>query len=193
MDRIIVFAKNPKLGKVKTRLAKDLGQQRALYYYQELLKITESILHSFQDKKVIYWDEIPNDANLFFVQTKWNLQSEGDLGFRMATAFQKEFADGYTRILILGTDCPFLTPKIIEDAFSALEEADIVIGPSEDGGYYLLGLKRFYPELFQGIPWSTDVVFSLTMKIVHSLSLKCHILPVLRDIDDLQDFLIWKS
>ncbi len=110
-----------------------------------------------------------------------------DLGARMAQAFQIALGNPYKSGIIIGTDIPGITGSILSAAFKSLEEHDVVMGPTEDGGYYLIGLKNNVPELFENIAWSTGTVFSVTQEKAKELGLSLKILPKLRDLDTEED------
>ncbi|PJZ36925.1 transferase [Leptospira levettii] len=192
LKKLIIFAKQPIQGQVKTRLARTLGDQTTLNIYQNLLQITQDITSKLNISKTVYWDQIPNHTNIYFQDGySFKVQSQGDLGKKMKDAFREEFDESFGKILIIGTDCPYLTKEIFEDAYRALEKSNIVIGPAKDGGYYLLGMNRFYPSLFEGIPWSTELVFDLTIKKIKELNLTFSVLPALNDIDTEKDWSEW--
>lgn len=186
---LIIFARNPVAGKVKTRLAATLGAEKALSVYGLLLQHTANVCTEVLcDRFVFYADGIPeNDSwpnNNFF---KMN-QEGNDLGERMQQAFTAIFAKNYNQVLIIGTDCFELTPAIIEAAFTALHTYDAVIGPSEDGGYYLLGMKKNYSFLFQDKKWSTESVYKNTIQDFITHQLLYYTLPILHDIDTEADW-----
>ena len=110
-----------------------------------------------------------------------------DLGARMARTFQDGLESSYHSLIILGTDIPGITPQIVTQALTSLTEHDLVLGPTVDGGYYLIGLRKHVPELFQDIPWSTDQVYARTEHKAKALGLSLKILPTLRDIDTIED------
>lgn len=191
---MIIFAKQPIQGQVKTRLAKTLGDKTTLDIYKKLLCITEDITSKLNISKTVYWDQILNQTNLYFKNGyTFKEQSQGDLGKKMKDAFREEFDESFNKILIIGTDCPYLTERIFEDAYHALENSDIVIGPAKDGGYYLLGMKDLKASLFEGIPWSTELVFNLTIEKIKELNLTFSVLPELNDIDTEKDWLEWEE
>ena len=195
-NRLIIFAKLPEPGKVKTRLAADLGNERAAEIYSQLARdiisrVSESdhyqtyIFYDPPEKKaeVAGWlnDSIDPEAVSFFPQ-------QGViLGERISLAFEKVFSSNADRSVIIGTDCTDLTRELIEDSFKALRVYDAVIGPAEDGGYYLLGLNRFRPELFQDIEWSTRHVLGQTVERLQESGLRYKVLKTLSDIDNLDD------
>jgi rSAM/selenodomain-associated transferase 1 len=114
-------------------------------------------------------------------------QAGADLGERMLAAFRAVFDDGIDRAVLVGTDCPALSATHLERALRMLRRKDIVLGPSVDGGYYLVGASRVHPALFKDVPWSTDAVFQQTMTIIRRQGLRCALLPVLRDVDKEED------
>ncbi|MDZ7658770.1 TIGR04282 family arsenosugar biosynthesis glycosyltransferase [Fodinibius sp.] len=185
---LIVFIKNPEKGKVKTRLAKTMGNQKALQVYQKLLRITKSITDQLDVSKQIWYsrfideDDIWSDGNY----DKY-LQKGDNLGLRMRYAFKKAFADGYQKVVIIGSDCSALNPEFIEESFKALENNQAVIGPANDGGYYLLGMLAFYPSLFENKAWSTSSVFEETIRQFKEMNISYKQLPMLNDIDTEED------
>ncbi|PJZ83767.1 TIGR04282 family arsenosugar biosynthesis glycosyltransferase [Leptospira harrisiae] len=193
-NKLIIFAKQPELGKVKTRLAVSIGDSKTLQIYFELLEITKKVTSVFEAEKIVYWDHLHLKNSLRFefgYATK--VQAEGDLGFKMKVAFQNEFQNKLGKIVIIGTDCPFLTKEIFEKAYSALDESDFVIGPATDGGYYLLGMKEFYPFVFNSIPWSTNEVLTLTLQSIQKNKKTVTLLSELNDIDDIDDLKNWNE
>ncbi|MGV3586896.1 MAG: TIGR04282 family arsenosugar biosynthesis glycosyltransferase [Adhaeribacter sp.] len=187
-DLLIIFIKNPILGKVKSRLAATVGPEKALAIYHQLLHRTQKVTQNLPvDKALYYADFIPEkDSWDTAVYTKY-LQVTGDLGQRMEQAFQQGFSDNYNRICIIGSDCFELSSEIIQQAFRRLEDKDVVIGPAEDGGYYLLGLTQHQPFLFQNKHWSTESVLLDTLQDVKAKNLSVTLLPTLTDVDEEKD------
>ena len=181
---IILFTKNPEKGKVKTRIAATLGDDKALDIYKKLVAHTNAIVKDLKvDKYVFYSNFITkNDLWSETVFSKM-LQSGNTLGDKMAAAFETLFYKKYDAVCIIGSDCYELNSTIIDAAFKLLQTHDCVIGPTFDGGYYLLGSTTFNRELFQNIAWSTDTVFSSTLAICESLRLKTAVLTKLNDVD----------
>jgi len=188
---LIIFARNPVRGKVKTRLAATMGDDKALSIYQSLLEHTVQITQQLPyDCYVFYADGISkNDVWPDDLYLKKNQEGK-DLGQRMLHAFDTLFQQGYKKIIIIGTDCFELSSFILLDAFTALDEKEVVIGPSEDGGYYLLGMRQFFPFLFEEKAWSTDSVYSSTVQQLVIQNIRYEILPILNDIDTEDD---WKQ
>lgn len=185
---LIVFVKNSELGKVKTRLAKSVGDKKALEIYKELLQITEQSASGATCNKQVWYSEYIDDNDQFssLIYDKF-VQSGEDLGLRMKKAVAGGFDEGYDKVIIIGSDCPDLTSESISEAFNELESFDAVIGPSKDGGYYLLGLRKFTPQIFQGIDWSTSNVLSQTETILNNLEMTYSTLKTLNDIDTEED------
>jgi rSAM/selenodomain-associated transferase 1 len=185
---LIIFTRKPELGKVKTRLAKGVGNEKALQVYMYLLEHSANISAKVNsEKQVWYTDSIQkNDVWADSVFEK-HTQPKGDLGYKMRHAFQHNFNRGYQKVLIIGSDLLDLNSKNIETAFQLLENNDVVIGPAEDGGYYLLGTNHYIPEIFQNIDWSTEHVFQQTLKRIADKSLA--LLDKKNDIDFKEDAL----
>lgn len=185
---LIIFYRNPQAGKVKTRLAATVGDQRALEIFRKLSLQTKMITESLQAEKIVFYsdsiDLMDIWSNARYLKA---LQHGEDLGEKMKHAFEAAFETGYSSVCIIGTDCYELTSEIIERGFEALRSADVVIGPARDGGYYLLGMNSLHPEVFQGKEWSTDTVFRETIRDFDQLGLKYAILQVLRDVDTQDD------
>ena len=182
---LIIFAKNPVIGRCKTRLAKGIGPENALAVYRILLQHTAQTTRSLKvDKEVFYTDFIDHEDNWDSTIFKKGLQSPGDLGQKMQTAFEAGFKKGYQKIVLIGTDLITLESSDIEKAFEALDSNTVVFGPAQDGGYYLIGLSQMKPELFKNIPWSTSKVLTKSLeKIDHTYQL----LQIKNDIDTVED------
>jgi len=182
----LVFVRNPELGKVKTRLAKTIGDKDALKIYTILLQHTESVLHKVSSDKVVYYSEEIQSNDLWdnaLYQKK--LQKGADLGARMQNAFETAFKDTYEKVVIVGSDLFDLNPNHIKEAFTALENHEVVLGPSLDGGYYLLGMKKMHPAVFKNKQWGTDSVLESTLKNLNQQNVK--LLEALNDIDTFED------
>ena len=184
---VIVFAKNPRLGKVKTRLAQGVGDDMALAIYRELLHHTREVVSDLNVSSYLYYDDHIADDDWSDEIFNKRVQCQGNLGLRMKTAFA-EVCIQHKHVLIVGSDCPQLSSFHIEDAVSHLESHDVVIGPTFDGGYYLLGMKDVHEPLFDDIPWSTEEVFQITIDRARFLSLSVGLLPRLSDIDYKEDW-----
>jgi uncharacterized protein len=169
-------------------LAKSIGDEKALKVYKYLIDHTCSIASMINaDSEVWYSDFKVDQENRELPKAKSKVQIEGDLGEKMSFAFRQGFKNGYKNIVIIGSDCPEITSDHIDDAFQSLQISDIVIGPSDDGGYYLLGMKKWNPKLFQNIEWSTSRVFNQTVMAIEEESLTLSKLVKLNDIDTIED------
>lgn len=185
---ILIFVKNPIKGYVKTRLAKSIGDTKALKVYQSLLQITKGLTRELScDRQVWYSQSVVKDDIWEDGDYSKFVQRGENLGERMKYAFRQAFETDYRKVVIIGSDCAELNRKIIGEAFKALETSEVVVGPSVDGGYYLLGMSMFLPFLFDGKSWSQDVVFEQTRNQLINRTVSHHILPVLNDIDDIED------
>jgi hypothetical protein len=185
---LIIFYRNPELGKVKTRLAKTLGDEKALAIYLKLSSHTRAITENLAIDKVIYYSNFVDTEDVWPNTTfQKKLQNGNDLGEKMNNAFVEGFQSGYERVCIIGTDCLELSKDIIQQAFDQLVCYDVVIGPAKDGGYYLLGMKKPMPELFKNKAWSSDTVATDTIQNFKDLSLSYAQLAVLTDVDEEKD------
>lgn len=183
---LLIFTRNPELGKCKTRLAETIGDESALEVYKFLLNHTADITKNVNAAKQVWyseeiWEYDIWDNTLFDKR----LQQGADLGVRMANAFQAGFASGFERIIVIGSDMYDMTATDLEDAFEGLEESDFVIGGAEDGGYYLLGMKKFNAKIFQNKKWGTDTVFNDTINDLEDENLL--FLEIRNDIDIYDD------
>ncbi len=185
---LIIFVRHPELGKVKTRLAKVVGDEKALTVYKQLLKHTHQITLPLACRKFVYYAEEVIEHDLWSSQgfTK-RKQSGKDLGERMNNAFKELFDQGFRKVMIIGSDCYQLQTEILQEAIDFLSIKEVLIGPTFDGGYYLLGTNYFIPELFADKTWSTDQVTSQTLKNVERLNLSHHLLVQLHDVDEAAD------
>lgn len=183
---LIIFVKNPILGQVKTRLANTIGEEAALLIYKQLLDHTYKITADLNCDKAVYYSHQIDVGDLWEPGYIKKLQEGADLGIRMMAAFAWALKK-YQKVCIIGSDCYELDSQIIREAFVALEEYDVVTGPTEDGGYYLLGMTHMIPQLFQNKSWSTDQVMKQTAMDIQSLQLSALSLPKLRDVDEEQD------
>ena len=152
-EALIIFIKKPVEGKVKTRLAKSIGNPLAVKVYKELLQHTENITSPLEQDLFIFSDQLFDD---YFTDNPWLLQEGENLGAKMFNAFEEVFSKGYDKICIIGSDCYELDTSDLQTAFKTLSSRSSVIGPSYDGGYYLLGLTHNDPNIFNGIDWSTE-------------------------------------
>jgi len=195
---LIVFLKSPVPGNVKTRLAKTLGDEFATGFYKINLQYLLKLLHDFtaesQVDVFLYIDTpfIQQNNNIKIpVTMAVKYQSPGDIGERMKNAFREQFLGGYEKVLLIGSDIPDFTVNILSQAFNALDEKKVVFGPSVDGGYYLIGQRRYSPELFNGINWSTSMVLEESLKKLKSN--EYDLLEEKIDIDNVESLKEWLS
>jgi rSAM/selenodomain-associated transferase 1 len=189
-NALIIFVKNPVHGKVKTRLAAAIGNDKALDIYLHLVTHTlKAIVNAAADRYIYFSDEIDDSIGQKTTAFKRAVQSGADLGERMKNAFCDVLNTSYHKVLIIGTDCPGISPEILEQAFDQLNDADIVIGPAADGGYYLLGMKALHPQLFDNIEWSTSAVLQTTVERCTQNNLRYQLLEELNDIDEEKDLM----
>lgn len=187
-EALIIFAKNAEIGQVKTRLATTIGNEAALAVYQQLLLHTSAATSQLPVDKFVFYSKYKEQEGVWNNKHFFKEVQEGnDLGERMKNAFAAILQKDYDKVVIIGTDCLDMNAEIITNAFTAMDSADVVIGPAEDGGYYLLGMKKLYPELFENMQWSTDLVLPETIRKCVDLQLKYSLLPVLNDIDEEKD------
>ncbi len=191
---IILMAKNPVQGKVKTRLAQDTSPEKATAVYLQLLEKTCATMgRTKQINPVIYHSpELLDNAPWVPEGFKHELQSPGNLGQRMFQALANELKT-HEKVIIIGSDCAVLEVPHLHQAFKALNVVDVVLGPSEDGGYYLIGMKNEHPELFRDINWGSNTVFEETMHKIEAKRLSLFLLPWLYDIDHEKDLLRWEK
>lgn len=191
--RLLYFVKYPEPGKVKTRLAKTVGDEEAARIYRSLTEENFQVLHALEnyfeicvmfdppesETKIKAW--LRGDSCRYFAQ-------EGvDLGARLTQAFQGAFESGAAKAIAVGSDTLNLNADILRRAAEILDTKDAVLGPARDGGYYLLGLSKTEPFLFQDIPWSTPDVADITLKRMRQRKMSCALLPELEDLDEAEN------
>lgn len=196
---LIIFAKAPIPGQVKTRLCPPLTPDEAASLHGSFVLDALERSREADAKGPVTVDRFlacaPPADHVFFKimeerqRVRLLPQSGDNLGARMDQAFKEVFSLGYQRALVVGTDVPSLPSSCYREAFTLLSDHDLVLGPSLDGGYYLIGLKRSVPDLFMEIPWSTDKVCSLTRTKAEALGLQTALLPTRRDVDTIDDLL----
>jgi uncharacterized protein len=189
---LLFFIKNPQKGQVKTRLASVIGDEMAVRLYKRFLLEMLSTLNkgTFLFYLCVYPVDALEGLRTWLGQDYLYMPQQGEnLGERMKNGFIEALAMNFKRVVLIGSDIPSLPLEFIEEAFISLEKKDVVIGPSVDGGYYLIGFRndKFSPRAFKGIPWSTERVFGETMKVLEGEGLTVHTLKTLRDIDTAQD------
>jgi len=189
---LLFFIKNPEKGKVKTRVASAIGDKMAMKLYRRFLLEMLSTLNkgTFLFYLCFHPENSLNDLKDWLGDHYLYTPQMGEnIGQRMKNGFVEAFSMNFKRVVLIGSDIPDLPLEFIEEAFNSLGEKDAVIGPSLDGGYYLIGFrdKTFSPQVFDGIPWSTEKVFEETMKVLEKERLMVHILKPLKDIDTIED------
>jgi len=190
-----LMARYPRLGQVKTRLARSIGAEAALRVYKSLLAQSCELVASLKSADFCRTAFVTPEEDRAMFESEYPgfdsyCQQQGaDLGKRMMKALEKMGAiSGAGKLLLIGADCPQLDDGLICEASRLLSHDDLVFGPSTDGGYYLIGAKKVYPELFSGINWGTSSVMTETFTAAKSLGLSIALLPELRDLDDEHDF-----
>ncbi len=187
---LIIFARNPEIGKTKTRLAAKIGDAAALAIYYKLVNHTQQITAELPcDKAVFYADFVDREDSWDNSKYQKHLQSGSDLGERMFNAIEAGLKMGYQNVVLIGTDIYELTSEIIIDAFQKLEMHDVVIGPAKDGGYYLIGMKQPHRSLFENMTWSHSNVFQDTLMRILKADLNLDQTILLNDIDEPADLL----
>lgn len=195
---ILVFAKSPEVGRVKTRLGASVGMEKAADVHCELLERTLSLVTEVADShdlpRALYLDGDLNQPVLQALLYHQNLsiheQVEGDLGLKMLTACQKEL-ETQPWVIVIGTDCPVMDTAYLEKAIIALQTSDVVIGPAEDGGYVLLGARKIDEVIFSEISWGESSVLRDTLTRLEQSELSFQLLSTLWDVDYLADWQKW--
>ena len=183
---LLVFTRNPELGKVKTRLAKTVGNAIALKIYTFLLERTRDIAVQVSADKAVYYSVKVRENDIWDTNNFQKHQQVGeDLGIRMLHAFKNGFKAGYEKVMIIGSDLYDLTAETIENAFIALKDNEVVIGPAEDGGYYLLGMNSLEEKVFKNKNWGTETVRKNTLEELKDK--KVFLLGELNDVDVFED------
>lgn len=186
---LAIFVKNTDLGRVKTRIAVDSDDVKALSIYKKLLNITKQNVLNIEVEKFVFYDrEIDStdiwDEAIFNKQ----LQVGNSLGDKMFQAFNLLSHNGFSKIILIGSDCPYVSDKIIKQAETALDDNNFVLGPSTDGGYYLIGMTKVTQVVFNEIEWSTEKVLQQTIDNISSISQSYFLLEPFTDIDHLKDW-----
>jgi uncharacterized protein len=198
-DAVIVFARLPFEGKVKTRLASTLGDEFALKFYKacsqhifnECRKIAKSgtsiyVFFPAEDKnnRMIEW--AGNDFRFFS-------QQGNDIGIKMLNAFKMVYSQGIKKAILIGTDIPDISSEVLYKALKALDNNEVVIGPAKDGGYYLIGMKRLYESLLGTNNWGTNKVFTETLNQLRINNISYELTPEFYDIDTEENLKCWMS
>jgi rSAM/selenodomain-associated transferase 1 len=191
---VLVFIKSPETGKVKSRLSTSIDKETVIKIYklfvkdilQKLEKIPYDIIICYHPKKAI--DEIKKWLGPDYLYIP---QAGKNLGERLKNGFIQGFEIGFSKLIAIGSDSPDMKLDFFNDSFKKLDFYDTVIGPSKDGGYYLIGFskKSFYPKAFNDIPWSTEFVYEKSLESLKKRNLKTYILPIWYDVDTVEDLL----
>jgi hypothetical protein len=185
-ELLLIFTRNPEKGKVKKRLAQRIGDEAALKVYNYLLQHTVAITRPLSVEKWVYYSEKLPEEDIWEKDVfRKKLQQGQDLGQRMEQAFSEAFKSGYKKVVIIGSDLFDMEEADLKMAFLTLEDHEYVVGPAQDGGYFLLGMKKPTPQLFKNKDWSTSRVFDQTLGNLEQEKLK--LLPVRNDIDTFED------
>ncbi|MGK0413667.1 MAG: rSAM/selenodomain-associated transferase 1 [Polaribacter sp.] len=183
---LLIFTRNPELGKAKTRLAKTVGDETALEIYKFLLERTRDISSKVNVDKAVYYSVKIRKHDIWDENMYQKHQQVGkDLGIRMRNAFKNGFNAGYQKVMIIGSDLYDLSSKNIEEAFKHLDHNDVVLGPAEDGGYYLLGMNSLHEKVFKHKEWGTETVRKDTLADL--IDKKVKLLAIKNDIDVYED------
>ncbi|MDF2158003.1 TIGR04282 family arsenosugar biosynthesis glycosyltransferase [Algoriphagus sp. CAU 1675] len=185
---IIIFRKNRIPGQVKTRLASVLGEDKALEIYEKLVERTLKACHGVIAEKFLYYSDFIPEESRQLNGFHFRVQSSGDLGAKMDQALSDIIGEGFSRVLLIGTDCAEMSSEVLNQGLDLLQENEVVLGPAEDGGYYLVGSRKPVPGIFENMTWSTDSVYQETIERLKSLKIKYGVLPVLMDVDVPEDW-----
>jgi len=192
-EHLILFTRYPEAGKTKTRLAEKLGARAAAELQRLMTEHAAAIMNALRKQRSISV-EIQFAGGDESTMQQWlgpdfiyRKQLGQDLGQRMGNAFSAVFSKGVERIVVIGSDCPSLTKDILAQAFDCLQASDLVLGPTHDGGYYLIGLRQMRTSVFAAIPWGTENVFAATRDIADQEGISCSLLETLHDVDRPKD------
>ncbi|MBA4149051.1 MAG: TIGR04282 family arsenosugar biosynthesis glycosyltransferase [Verrucomicrobia bacterium] len=188
--KLIIFLKAPRAGEVKTRLAASIGEDGARLAYKAMV---EHLLKNLRGLDAVQIRFSPENAEhelreWLGGEFEFRWQGNGALGERLHKAFEESFLEGNERVAIIGSDCPYITVEDIASAFESLKAKDVVLGPANDGGYWLIGLREQQACLFHDIPWSTEAVLETTLCRVRERNLSVNLLRTLNDIDEVDEW-----
>jgi uncharacterized protein len=191
-DAVLIFVRAPELGRVKTRLAAEIGAEAALRVYRRLAEHAVAQARALEPTASVRIHFTPADAGdavraWLGAGPAYLPQADDDLGGRMRAAFAEAFAAGFRRVVIIGSDLPDVSAGLLRDAFARLDSSPVVLGPARDGGYYLLGMREMVGGVFDGVPWSTADVLARTMEILRAAGIEPALLPMLADVDKARD------
>jgi rSAM/selenodomain-associated transferase 1 len=190
LNRLVIFVRAPVTGQVKSRLAAVLGAEEACAAYRTMVGELVSNLSSLRGVELRFTPAGAEALVSDWLEAGWTTapQCEGDLGSRMLDAFRDAFAFGATRVALIGSDAPQVTVEDVQTAWAELGNADVVLGPAVDGGYWLIGMRTIQPSLFQTISWGTATVLSDTTQRARAAGLSVSLLRSLADIDTAEDW-----
>jgi len=197
LNKLLIFTKSPVLGEVKTRLQPDYSQEQSLTLHKNMMLNTLALTKKLNNIDIELCCT-PSRNTMFFLECENQYpltlsdQQGADLGERMAFSLSVALQT-HAKVIIVGTDCPALDEEYIEQAIQALEHHDVVLGPAEDGGYVLLGLRKFSAELFSDISWGSNRVLEQTRQVLEDLSWSYKELGIMHDIDRPEDLRRYKD
>ena len=198
-ETLIIFSRYPEAGKTKTRMIPALGAEGAAQLQRQMSEHTLKTARELRDNRNIAIEVHFAGGNEQLMRqwlgddVRFIPQVAGDLGYKMRSAFARAFESGSKRVVTIGIDCPDIDSEILTAGFDSLQQKDLVIGSAADGGYYLIGLTRSIPKLFQNIDWGTEKVLKQTQAVIYQLSLKANYLKTLADVDRPEDLAIWQK
>ncbi len=187
--KLLIFTKNPIAGTVKTRISRVKGDDVALEVYQKLLQYTCQISMKVKAERTVFFnDHIESNGIWNENHFRKQMQVAGNLGLKMSAAFKNAFLSGCNKAVIIGSDCAEISENDIEQAFQLLDQSDFVIGPAVDGGYYLLGMKKFHKFIFENMPWSQEKLHAATVACISENGFDYRSLDTKSDIDYWEDW-----
>ena len=198
-ETLIIYSRYPEAGKTKTRMIPALGAEGAAKLQRQMSEHTLNTARQLQQKRSINIEVHFAGGNEQLMSAwlgediSYITQVDGDLGDKMNSSFDRAFNKGTKKVVTIGIDCPDIDANILNDAFDSLQQNDLVLGVAEDGGYYLIGLNKTIPKLFENIDWGTDRVLNQTKAIADKLDLKTKYLATLSDVDRPEDLSIWQK
>ena len=198
-ETLIIYSRYPEAGKTKTRMIPALGAEGAAKLQRQMSEHTLNTVRQLQQKRSINIEVHFAGGNEQLMSAwlgediSYITQVDGDLGDKMNFSFDRAFNKGTKKVVTIGIDCPDIDANILNNAFDSLQQNDLVLGVAEDGGYYLIGLNKTIPKLFENIDWGTDRVLNQTKAIANKLDLKTKYLATLSDVDRPEDLSIWQK
>ncbi|MBU0469085.1 MAG: TIGR04282 family arsenosugar biosynthesis glycosyltransferase [Candidatus Omnitrophica bacterium] len=193
---LMIFLKYPEPGKVKTRLASSIGDEKAAFYYRDFVETIFKNTRSFNYVRHVFFSpkEKAKEIKDWLGEQEVYYEQEGEcLGERQLNAFKKTLIEGVKKAVVIGTDNPLVNNEVVNEAMRSLESHDVVIGPSEDGGYYLLGMKKIKEMFFNNVDWSTDKVLDQILQNIGGSGLSVGVLKERFDVDTVDDLNLLKE